>query len=418
VNPITEEITHITNDFKPILADDIEITFFKEDERGTFYLARNPRDQRYIKLHQAGVDLVQKFDGETSISHLQKDAEIPVKDFVLVLAKAGFLKGIKTIKKEEPFYTVKIPFFRTDSEPLKKLYKSMYWMGSTPFKLFYAVFVGGGFLLFLINFDEIFSSTLLNFDLTMPLTPLLIIMAMFYIVEFAHEFAHTGTSYYYGAEPGNVGIVFHFLVGFFYVETPDTRKLSDKGNMMVFLAGPLTSLFAAEVCTYIFLFTDSMPLVWGGAAFFWHISTLITLCPFMQTDGYYILQHKLKFPNLFTHAIKCIRLNIFRLFGVITKEEYNKKMGIHTQRERIILKGFSALLLIQIGVLIYIFFFMAVKVNMFKVIQLAPVILFTDHLYGIKGYFLLGSYCLSLTFATVAATLTTYRFFKRGEEAW
>jgi hypothetical protein len=103
---------------------------------------------------------------------------------------------------------------------------------------------------------------------------------------------------------------------------------------------------------------------------------------------------------------------------MIQKEEYNKKMGVHTERERIILKVFSSLLLIQIGILVYFFFFMALRINMFNVIQLAPVILFTDHPYGIKGYVLLGSYCLSLGFATVAATLTTYRFFKRGEEAW
>ena len=419
VNPITQDTkSQITDDFKPKMADDIEITFFKEDERGKFYLARNPRDQRYVKLHQAGVTLVQKLDGTKSISELQKESEIEVKDFVFILAKAGFLEGIKTLKKKEPFYTVKIPFFRANSKPLKKLYESMYWMGSKPFKIFYALFVGSGLLLFFIYFDEIFASTLLNFDLTMPLTPLLIIMVMFYVVEFAHEFAHTGTSYYYGAEPGDVGIVFHFLIGFFYVETPDTRKISDRGNMVVFLAGPLTSLFAAEVCTYVFLLTDFMPLVWGGAAFFWHISTLITLCPFMQTDGYYVLQHKLKFPNLFTHAIKFIRLNILRLFGMIQKEEYNRKMGVHTERERIILKVFSSLLLIQIGILVYFFFFMALRINMFNVIQLAPVILFTDHPYGIKGYVLLGSYCLSLGFATVAATLTTYRFFKRGEEAW
>jgi len=421
VNPITatQKLSQkITEDFKPRTAGDIETEFFKEDERGKFYLARNPRNQRYLKLHEEGVTLLKRLDGKKSISELQEGSEIKVKDFVLILARGGFLEGIEPVKKEEPFYTVKIPFFKTNSRVLVRLYKNMYWLGSKPFQIFYALFVGAGLLLFIIHFDEIFSTALLNFDLTMPLLPLLLIMLVFYTVEFAHEFAHTGASYYYGAEPGDVGIVFHFLVGFFYVETPDTRKLSDKGNMVVFLAGPLTSLFAAEVCTYLFLFTDSMPLVWGGAAFFWHLSCLITLCPFMQTDGYYILQHKLKFPNLFSHAIKYIRLNLFRLFRMIRTEEYKKKMSIHTEGERTILRVFSLLLLIQVGILAYMFFFMALKINMFEVIQLAPVILFTDHPYGVKGYVLLGSYCFSLGLLVLAATLTTYKFLKRGEAAW
>lgn len=418
VNPIPQNnlSKNITDDFKPKMNDDIEISFFREDTHGKFYLVRNPQNQRYIKVHQIGADLLEKLDGTKSISELQKEySEIPVKDFVTILAKSGFLEGIETQKKEEAFYTVKIPFFKTNSKPFKILYESFRWLGSTPFKIFYILFVGSGFFLFLLHLDEIFNSAILNFDLNVPLIPLLFLTLIFYVVEFAHEFAHSGASYYYGAEPGDVGIVFHFLVGFFYVETPDTRKLSEKGNIMTFLAGPLTSLFAAEVCTYLFLLTDSMPLVWGGSAFFWHLSTFITMMPFMQTDGYYILQYKLKFPNLFKHTVKYLRLNIFRLFGIENKEEYDKMLRIHTEREKKILKIFSILLPIQVGIMMFFFFFMALKIRMFQVIQLAPVILFSDHPYGIKGYVLLISYFFSLGMMSIAAILTIYRFLKKND---
>ncbi len=407
------------SDSKPKAASDIEIDFYTEDERGKFYLARNPRDQRYIKLHEEGANLLKKLDGTKTIAELQKEtAEIPVKDFVEVLAAEGFLEGVSSQKKKEPFYTVKIPFFRTDSKPLINLYESLYWLGSKPFKIFYTLFVGVGFALFLSNFEEIFHYALLNFDLTMPLAPLLMMGLIFYVVEFAHEFAHTGASYYYGANPGNVGIVFHFLVAFFYVETPDTRMLSDRGTLMTFLAGPLTSFFAAEVCTYMFVFTDSMPLMWGGTAFFWHISCLITLSPFMQTDGYYILQRKLKFPNLFKHGVRYLRLNLFRLFRLVREKDYKKRLERYTKRELRILKIFTLFLPIQIGILAYIFFFLALKVNMFEVIQLAPTILFTDHPYGIKGYLLLFSYCSSLILITCAGILTGYKFLKKGDVGW
>lgn len=401
-------------DFCPRVRDDVEITFFKEDERGTFYLVRNPCTQRYLKLHQEAVNLLRKMDGTASVSQLQEETpELTVGDVVAVLARGGFLEGIEPKKKEEPFYTVKIPFFKSNARPLLQFYRCFFWMASTPFKVFYGLFVGLGATLFLWNAAEIFDTAVLTFDLTTPLTPLLIIILVGYTVEIAHELAHTGVSFYYGAEPGDIGIVFHFLVAFFYVETPDTRKLSDKGSVMTFLAGPLTSLFAAEVCTYLYVFTDSMPLVWGGAALFWHLSVLITLSPFMQTDGYYLLQHMLRFPNLFKHATKYVRLNVCRAFKRISEEDYTKKMSIYTERELKILRAYSLFLPVQIGILSFVFFFMAFKIKIVQVFQLAPLILSGGNPYGAKGYVLLGAYSLSLTLMTLAAVLTVWRGLKK-----
>lgn len=414
---IKDSISHtVTDDLKPTVRTAIEIDFFNTDERGTFYLARNPRNQRYIKLHEKGVFFLKKLDGTKSISELQKEfPDINVKNFVTILAKDGFLEGIKSKKKKEPFYTIKVPLFKSNSKPLINLYKRLYWMGSTPFKIFYSCFVISGFILFILNSKEIFHYTVLAFDLTMPLLPLILIFVIYHLVEFAHEFAHTGASYYYGAEPGDIGLVSHFLVVFFYVETPDTRKLSNRENLVTFLIGPLTSLFAAEVCTYLFVLTDSMPFVWGGSAFFWHMSCVITLAPFMQTDGYYIVQHTLKFPNLFQHAVKYVWLNLGRLVRRIPEKEYTEHVKGYTRKELKIMKIFSIFMPVQIGILVFFFFFMAVKIDMFNVFQLAPVILFSDHLYGLKGYVLLVVYSVGLAKAILIVAFTTYKFFKRGE---
>ncbi|MBU7048229.1 MAG: hypothetical protein HXS54_17485, partial [Theionarchaea archaeon] len=44
----------LDENFMPKLAEDIEIQFFKSDERGDFFLVRNPRDKRYVKVHESG----------------------------------------------------------------------------------------------------------------------------------------------------------------------------------------------------------------------------------------------------------------------------------------------------------------------------------------------------------------------------
>jgi hypothetical protein len=299
------------------------------------------------------------------------------------------------------------------------MYKFFSFVSTIPFKIFYVLFVGSGIILFLLYLPETFQYVVKNLDINEPMTPLILVMAMFYVVELAHEFAHTGASYNHGAEPGEVGIVFHFLVAFFYVETPDTRILSPRASLDTFIAGPLTSLFAGAVCTYIFVFTDWYPLVWGASAFFWHMSTAITLSPFMQTDGYYIAQNRLKFPNLFNHAVTYVRLNIFRFFRRVSKEDYENDIKGYTTRELKILKVFAIFMPVQIGILVYFFFFMAMEANLFYVVKMAPVILSSAHTYGIKAYIILLVFSIGLVLGSLVALYSAYKFLKRGRtERW
>jgi hypothetical protein len=409
----------LDENFMPKLAEDIEIRFFKSDERGDFFLVRNPRNKRYVKVHESGKTLMDNLDGTKPIAELGKATpDIDVLRFVDILARGGFLSNVEAEKKKEPFYTFKIPLFKSNTPIFAKMYNLFSFVSSKPFLIFYALFVGTGIILFLMNLPEAFSYVVKAFDINEPLAPLLLIMLIFYVVELAHEFAHTGASYNHGAEPGNVGIVFHFLVGFFYVETPDTRILSSKESFNIFIAGPLTSMFAGAICTYIFVFTDFYPEVWGASAFFWHMSTLITLTPFMQTDGYYITQNFLKFPNLFGHSVKYLKLNLGRLFHMVSKKEYEEALKGHTKKELTIMKLFAIFMPIQIGILAYFFFFMAMKANLFTVLQLAPIILSGNHTYGIKAYVILIFFSFGLLLGSIAAGGTVYRFFKQGKERW
>jgi hypothetical protein len=73
---------------------------------------------------------------------------------------------------------------------------------------------------------------------------------------------------------------------------------------------------------------------------------------------------------------------------------------------------------IQIGILAYFFFFMAMKANLFTVLQLAPIILSGNHTYGIKAYVILIFFSFGLLLGSIAAGGTVYRFFKQGKERW
>ena len=407
----------ITEDFSPNLKSTIETHPFETIEDGEFLMLRNPENARYLKLKKKAYELVEKMDGTTSVAQLQNlFQDMDVLHLVTVLARAGFLTDVEAEKYPGPSHTAKIPFFDANKEWMKKIYRFFKFTGSKPFLVVYSLFILSGFILFLMNFSEIVDNAYMNFHLNVPLKYFLTVIVIFYVVEFLHEFAHTGASYNCGAEPGKLGFVFHFLIAFFYVDTPDTRLLDRRGNLCTFLAGPLLSLLAAEISTYVFLFTDSMPIVWGFSSFFWHTSTLITLSPFMQTDGYYIVQCLAKFPNLLDNSITYTEAQVKRLFRLMSKEEYTSIMSKWNDRQKRFLRIYMLLWPAQTLILLYFFFFSVNKAHVISVLKALPEIISLQNPYGPKGYFLAAFYTWGIIagILPVAFTVRKYILKRRG----
>ena len=409
----------ICKDFSPQLGSAVEMSPLDTIEDGEFLLLRNPNNMRYVKLKKKADVIIKNMNGQTSVAQLQEMfSDIDVFHLVTVLAKAGFLTGIEAEKYAGPLYTVKIPFIETNKEWMKKIYRSLKFTGSKPFLTIYSLFIISGFMLFLMNFSTISDYAFMNFHLGVPLQYFLALFAIYYVVELAHEFAHTGASYNCGAEPGKLGLVFHFLVAFFYVDTPDTRILDKKGNVKTFIAGPLLSLLAAEISTYIFLFTDSVPIVWASSSFFWHISTAITLAPFMQTDGYYIVQCLGKFPNLLSHSLTYTKTRLQQMFRLITKDKYAAVMSQWNDKQKRFLKVYMVLWPVQTIILTYFFFFSVNKAQVIHVLSAFPEILSLANPYGVKGYFLVVFYTWGLIAGILPVVLTVRKYIKKRGDTY
>ena len=404
-------MTEITGDFSPQLKSTVEIHPFETIEDDELVLLRNPEEAAYLKLKKKAQGIVEKMDGRTTVAQLQEMyQDIDVYHLVSVLAKTGFLTGIEPKKYRSPLHTVNVPFFDTDTEFFRKIYRLFKFTGSKPFLLVYSLFILSGFFLFLQNFGEILDNAYVVFYPDIPLRYLLVDFAIFYVVEFTHELAHTGASYNCGAKPGKLGLTFHFFVAFFYVETPDTRILGRRGNICTFISGPLLSLLAAEISTYVFLFTDSMPIVWASSSFFWHISTVITLAPFMQTDGYYIVQYLVKFPNLLDNSILYAKTQVRRFFQLLSEDEYTKIMSKWNRKQKKFLRVYMVLWPIQTVILTYFFFFSVNKMHALKVLTGLPQILSSENPYGIKGYFLIIFYAWGIIAGVLPVALTIRKY--------
>lgn len=420
----TNQILSATSDssFRPILIDNLETKLLKEDERGKMYLLRNPNNSKYIKMHESVWGILKTLDGSKSIGDLSqaiKDANVQVDacELVKLLAEEGFVANIEAHKGKDrgDIFSFKIKLLTMTEKRLAFLEKVFLPVRSRIFQIFYAAFLAVSFSLFIYSLPQIFSTVVDFLSPDTALLPLFYSTIFFYLVEFAHEFAHAVSYYHYGGKSSEIGIEFHFLIPFFYTSTPDATWMKTRKQIIIFLAGPMVSLFFAGVFTFLFVFEPTLRYLWASHAFFWHISTLITLSPIMRTDGYFMVQAATKFPNLLEHGVDTLAKAFQVLIRKVSIKELKEHWSQYSANERKILKIYLPFFPIVASALVFVFVFMGLQLGMFQVLNMTPQIL-AGAAQGVKPYVLWVSYVASLVFSLVGIVGTLVNVFKKVRE--
>ena len=382
----------IDSSFKPVLISNMQARFFKEDSRGKFYLLRNLENSRYLKVHLSVYQLIQMFDGVNTLADIERkmqneEISVDLVQLLKVLAEEGFIANLKEHQTREngDRLSFKIKLLRLSPQRLDKLCNIFRFTKSPYFRIIYFVFFVSSFSLFLYNLPSIFSTTIEIFAPETSIYPMLLSIPMSYLVEIAHELAHAGTYHSFGGQSTNVGIEFHFFVPFFYTDTPDARWMKAKEKIIVFLAGPLTSLFFAQLFTCLYLLEAQWKVLWAAQAFFWHMSTLVTLIPLIRTDGYFIMQELVKFPNLAQHGTSNLVQMVKCVFRRISFKDYTTYLSEYSASERKILVIYTVLLPIWVFTSVYMFVFLAVKFQLTTILLWTPKIL-TGEVSNVKVY--------------------------------
>ncbi|MEM3011338.1 MAG: hypothetical protein QXE76_05960 [Candidatus Bathyarchaeia archaeon] len=397
----------IDSSFKPILIDNMQTQLLKEDERGKLYLLRNPNNSSYIKIHESVYEIIKMFDGNRTLRNLQEEMStrnIPlnISELTTLLAEEGFIQNLDLSQKggSKEAFSFKIKLFTLGEKYMANLSKAFSFVANPFFKSFYIVFCIFGFALFVYNFPLVFSQIINVMNPKTPLEPLLLSIPIFYLVEFAHEFAHAASYHHYGGKSTDIGIAFDFLVPFFYASTPDIRWMKLRQNITILLAGPLTSLFFAESFMFLFLFESSLRPLWAVQTLFWHISTLITLSPIIRTDGYYVVQTVAKFPNLLQHGLANLAHVFKLLIRKISLKEYREYLSQYSASERKLLAVYTTLFPIGALVLIYFFVYLNLSIGLYDLLFLTPLIL-TGTAFNLKTYVLWIMYVFSITLIVI-----------------
>lgn len=317
---------------RPRLADDVELKRFPLRWGNDYAMAANPRAMLFFRLEPWEVDLAERMDGSRTVGELIVDRIEEGGDLdagaatglVMALQSGGFLDphppdvdeilksrldpASRTRQKLRGFAkTLSIDWSGAD-RLVKWWYRTMLRWVFTPVGAAIASLIAVGGLVAFITIQDRFS---LAGD--SPLAETIVLIALSFVLTFAHELGHAVVLTHYGRRVKSAGFMIYFGSPAFFVEASDGLML-DRGKRIVqSAAGPFAELVLAGLASfYLVLFPDgAAAAVLYKFAILNYIVIFENLIPLLELDGYWILSDLIQVPDLRPRSLAFIQHDLW-----------------------------------------------------------------------------------------------------------
>jgi multidrug resistance efflux pump len=146
-----------------------------------------------------------------------------------------------------------------------------------------------------------------------------LLLAVFFVVGSAHEFAHGLTCKRFGGDVHELGVMLIYFTPGLYTNVSDAWLFPEKSKRLwVAFAGPYFELFLWALATLAWRLTEPDTTVNHLALTVMTVSgvkTLFNFNPLIKLDGYYLLSDYLELPNLRRKAFRYVGRAVKGLFG-------------------------------------------------------------------------------------------------------
>jgi CRP-like cAMP-binding protein/Zn-dependent protease len=317
---------------RPRLAEDIEIKRFPLRWGNDYAMAANPRAMLFFRLEPWEADLIERMDGsrtvgEIVVDRLEDDGDLDAgaaTGLVMALQSGGFLDphppDVEEVlrsrldpasparRKLRGFAkTLSIDWSGAD-RLVKWWYRNLLRWVFTPVGAAIASLIAVGGLVAFIDIQDRFS---LAGD--SPLAETIVLIALSFVLTFAHELGHAVVLTHYGRRVKNAGFMIYFGSPAFFVEASDGLML-DRGKRIVQSgAGPFAELVLAGLASfYLLLFPDgaAAPVLYKFAILN-YIVIFENLIPLLELDGYWILSDLIQVPDLRPRSLAFIQHDLW-----------------------------------------------------------------------------------------------------------
>jgi putative peptide zinc metalloprotease protein len=117
-----------------------------------------------------------------------------------------------------------------------------------------------------------------------------------FLVGLFHEFGHSSALVNFGGKPRQIGFGLYLIFPMFFSTVTDAWRFKKKERLLINLGGVYFEMLVAMLgLIYFIIFHDLSVLIF---CFFYLITILYNLNPFIRSDGYWILSDMTNTPNL------------------------------------------------------------------------------------------------------------------------
>ena len=322
----------------------------------TYYILKNLRLDKYLRINERQVFLWDLMDGEHSIqdiaiAYFSKYQVLPIQsllDFLSQLEDNGFLKHEKkNIFSQTSEALGQQTFIHMFNQFITKLRRATLSIKNVD-GLITKIYKNGCFLLFkwpvqiavlITTMTGLFSffvitrqrdySLIKNMNGNIPLGIIGLYLA-FIISIFLHELSHALTCKHYGRKVHQAGIMLYLGLPAFFVDTTDIWMERRKARILVSFAGPYSGLFLAAVSSIIIYTSPGLTIngLLYQFAFSSILLTLTNLNPLIMLDGYYILMDWLEMPMLRHRAIGFVTVKLWK--KIKSRKTFDREERIFT----------------------------------------------------------------------------------------
>jgi CRP-like cAMP-binding protein len=362
-------------EYRPKLADDIEVKEFEGRAGEPYYMIANPRDLIHFRLTASDYELVRLMDGTRTVKEIvlerfRESGEIELAglaDLVHLMRADNFLeerfndvdKMVKTAmdpserrRKIRRFTTELTVEWTSPGRLVHWLHDhGLSWALTKPFMLLSLFLVGAGVVAFVANYrSKLFGLTGGNVAIGF-----FVLLALQYFMVFIHELGHALVLIHNGRRMKSAGFQLYFGAPAFFVDASDGLMLDRGTRILQAFAGPYSQAIGAGVASIL---AWAYPQ-WGISETLFRYSVLaylnifLNLIPLLELDGYWMLSDWLRIPDLRPRSIEFMQHDF--IHKLRTRERWSRhEFGLLLYG---ILGVFgSVLLLISGGFFFYVLF--------------------------------------------------------------
>lgn len=335
-------------ELRPRLAPDVEIKEFHLRWGNDYAMIANPRDLIHYRLEPGEVELVRLLDGTRTVKEIMVqrftdsgDLELSgVADLVRQLSVGNFLDRPfvdvdEAVKRAIQPVTSRRrrarEFARTQSIEWQNADRLVRWFHRRGLKVFFNTYVAA--LAFTIAIAGFFAFISIvrsrQFELSGRSLALgfLILLALNYLLTFAHELGHATTLVHFGRRIKSAGFMIYFGSPAFFVESSDGLMLDRRQRLIQSAAGPYTELILAGVAAIVvWAFPDAAiaPTLYKFVILN-YLVIFMNLVPLLELDGYWLLSDLIQVPDLRPMSLSFIRHDLWHRIRTgtgLTKQEW------------------------------------------------------------------------------------------------